>query len=93
MTKPNRFGAAVAKRTGPKPTPGSVGEVERKYTVKLTATVADAFDEDMLTVQRKLGRKVDKSEVVRVLLGMLHEDAALLDEVTLHVRDRDGMTA
>lgn len=55
--------------------------------MKLTATIADAFDEDMLTMQRRLGRKVDKSEIVRVLLGMLHEDAAFLDQVALRIRD------
>ena len=78
---PNRFGAAAAKRTGPTPTPGSDGEVVRKYTILLSTAVANALDEDVLNIRRKVGKKVDKSEVVRILVGMLHDDPTVSDAV------------
>lgn len=77
----NRFEAAVEKRKAPTPTPGSVGEKQRKYTLLLNSSVALDFDEDMVAVSRKVGRKVDKSEVVRALVGLLHTDPALIEQV------------
>ena len=76
----NRFGAATARRTGPKPTPGSDGEELRKYTVKLT-TLANQFDEDLLAIRRSIGKKVDKSEIVRILVTRLHDDPTLMAAV------------
>ncbi len=90
--KPNRFGAAVTKRTAPTPTPGSVGEQQRKYTVLLTHSIATDFDEDVLALYRTAGRKIDKSEALRVLLGLLHTDPQLAGDVA-HQLARDGMTA
>jgi len=78
----NRFGAAAAKRTGPTPTPGSDGEVVRKYTILLSTTIANGLDEDVLNIRRKVGKKVDKSEVMRILIGMLHDDPTLSDAIT-----------
>lgn len=80
--EPNRFGAAAAKRTGPTPPPGSNGELVRKYTILLSTTVANDLDEDVLNIRRKVGKKVDKSEVVRILIGMLHDDPTISDAVT-----------
>ena len=80
--RPNKFGAAVTKRSGPTPTPGSVGEKQRKYTILLTAAVATDFDEDMIALSRQAGRKVDKSEVVRTLVDLLHTDPTLLERVS-----------
>lgn len=77
----NKFGAAVTKRSRPTPTPGSVGERQRKYTILLNSAVAMDFDEDMLALSRKAGRKVDKSEVVRTLVDLLHTDPTLMDQV------------
>lgn len=77
----NKFGAAVTKRSGPTPTPGSVGEKQRKYTILLSSAVATDFDEDMVALSRRAGRKVDKSEVVRTLVDLLHTDPALLARV------------
>lgn len=77
----NRFGAAAALRTGPKPPPGSDGEELRKYTVKLTTTLANQFDEDLLAIRRSTGKKVDKSEIVRILVTLLHDDPTLMAAV------------
>lgn len=77
----NRFGAAAAKRTGPTPTPGSDGEAVRKYTILLSTTVANGLDEDVLNIRRKVGKKVDKSEIVRILISMLHDDPTISDAI------------
>lgn len=84
---PNRFGAAAAKRTGPTPTPGSDGELVRKYTILLSTTVANGLDEDVLGIRRRVGKKVDKSEVVRILIGMLHDDPTISDAVAARLVD------
>jgi hypothetical protein len=52
-----------------------------KYTVLLDDRLADAFDEKLLAVRRQMGRKVDKSQVVRELLALLDEDSTLLAQV------------
>lgn len=82
--KPNRFGAAVAKRTAP--LSGSVGETQRKYTLLLSNSVAMDLDEDMVTLSRAVGRKVDKSEVLRTLADLLHTDPGLLDQVAARLK-------
>lgn len=79
--KPNRFAVQVDKRTGPTPTPGSAGERMSKYTVLLSTRVAMELDEDLLRLRREAARKVDKSEVIRTLVGLLHSDDTLFDQV------------
>ena len=79
--KPNRFALQVDKRTGPAPTPGSAGERMSKYTVLLSARVAMELDEDVLRLRREAARKVDKSEVIRTLVDLLHTDDTLFDQV------------
>ncbi len=79
--KPNRFALQVDKRTGPVPTPGSAGERMSKYTVLLSTRVAMDLDEDVLRLRREAARKVDKSEVIRTLVDLLHTDTTLFDQV------------
>jgi hypothetical protein len=79
--KPNRFALQVDKRTGPTPPPGSAGERMSKYTVLLSARVAMELDEDVLRLRREAARKVDKSEVIRTLVDLLHTDDTLFDQV------------
>ena len=61
--------------------PGVGGGVARKYTVLLDDQVADAFDERLLAIRRQLGRKIDKSQVIRQLLTLLDEDPTLVAQV------------
>ncbi len=77
----NRFAVAAVKRTGPAPTPGSDHEVLRKYTLMMTTTLANQLDQDLLSIRRNLGRRADKSEVVRGLVEMLHDDPTVMAEV------------
>ncbi|MGI8459083.1 MAG: hypothetical protein ACR2LI_13355 [Propionibacteriaceae bacterium] len=88
MATANRFASAAAIRSGPTPTPGSVGEETRKYTLLLTTTAANQLDEDLLNVRRTVGKKIDKSEVIRALIGLLHDDPALVDKVVDRLSDR-----
>ncbi len=81
QAKPNRFSVQVDKRTGPTPPPGSAGERMSKYTVLLSTRVAMELDEDLLRLRREATRKVDKSEVIRALVGLLHSDDTLFDQV------------
>ena len=71
----NRFAAVAATRATPT-TSGSADAV-RKYTVLLTEPVAVDVDDDIARLRRQLGRRVDKSAVIRALLDLLHEDDEL----------------
>jgi len=72
---------AASKPIGSRPTLGPAEEQQRKYTLLLTNSVANDLDEDTLALSRTAGRKVDKSEVVRVLVGLLHSDPELRSRV------------
>lgn len=60
----------------------------RKYTVLLDDTTADAFDVRLLAIRRQVGRRVDKSEVVRELLALLDDDPTVTDQVVERLRLR-----
>ncbi len=77
-----RFGQVAAQRTAPAgPTSVPVAST-RTYTVLLDATIAADFDEDLLRLRRGTGKRIDKSQVVRELVSLLHEDPALMAEIT-----------
>ena len=52
-----------------------------KYTAMLDVETATAFDELALCARRVKGRKVEKSEIVRVLIMLASDDASLRDQV------------
>lgn len=94
------FGAAAAARrsrtadgtapeapTNKKASAGAV-TATRKYTLLLDGPGADAFDLRLLTIRRAVGRKVDKSEVIRELLAMLDDDETILGQVAERLRLR-----
>lgn len=77
-----RFGQVARQRTAPPaPVPAPAGST-RKYTVLLDAVIAADFDEDLLRLRRGTGKRIDKSQVVRELVSLLHEDPGLMAEVT-----------
>lgn len=57
-----------------------------KFTVQLDRQHADDFDAVVLVARRALGRRVDKSEVVRALIRLLVEDATLRSGVHEQLR-------
>jgi hypothetical protein len=66
----------------PQPKKGS------KYTAMLDGETAEAFDELALKARRVLGRRVDKSELIRVLIMLAADDASLRDQVIAEVEVR-----
>src|SRR5690349_3740909 len=51
------------------------------YTVRLNPETAASFDELALAARRKLGRRVDKSAIVRALVLLAADDASLRDQL------------
>lgn len=66
--------------------------VRNKYTVTLSEDDALLWDDVAMRLRRKLGRRVSKSEVLRVLVWIAADDAALLDQVADTVRRHNGGT-
>jgi hypothetical protein len=56
-----------------------------KYTAMLDADTAAEFDALALAARRRLGRKVDMSEIVRSLIRLAADDASLRDQVISEV--------
>jgi hypothetical protein len=56
-----------------------------KYTALLDVDTAAEFDGLALMARRKLGRKVDKSEIVRSLIRLAADDASLRDQMISEV--------
>jgi len=71
--------------------PVAVAENPRrsKFTVILDARDAEDFDAAVLTARRTLGRRVDKSELVRALIALLGRDVALRQEIYEVIRKRE----
>ena len=60
---------------------GTAKPVLSKYTALLDADTATEFDGLALAARRKLGRKVDKSALMRALIRLAADDASLRDQV------------
>src|SRR4051812_27031272 len=60
-----------------------------KYTANLDADTAAEFDALALAARRKLGRRVDKSEIMKALIRLAADDASLKDQVISEV-DKAG---
>lgn len=69
----------------PATTAGKPDKRPNKYTVLLDDRTAVAFDELALVARRKLGRRVDKSALLRALILLAADDASLRDQVIDHV--------
>lgn len=87
LDRPNRFSDA-AKRESSETTTSTEDQRKRKYTILLTAAMSADLEDDALTISRQVGRRVDKSDVLRALVAMLHADPTLVDEVSRHLRDQ-----
>jgi hypothetical protein len=48
-----------------------------KFTIIFERREAEVLDEFVLQARRHAGRKVDKSEIIRALLALVHEDPTL----------------
>lgn len=77
---PNKYAAAAGRRKPVVVSP-PIAPVQRKYTVLIEEDLSDAADAQLLVLRRKLGKRVDRSTVVRELLAMLVEDPSISDAV------------
>jgi hypothetical protein len=86
----DRFAAAAkrTRRSAPKPTPTMVAQ--RKYTVLIDSELADDFDGSLLHFRRQVGRRVDKSEVIRELVSLFNEDPTLAKQIAERLHAADG---
>ena len=60
-----------------------------KFTVLLGVDDALAFDEVALRVRRQLGRRADKSAIVRALIALAVEDDALTRQISDAIRQAE----
>ena len=78
-----------------KPSPVAATSIEKKtskYTLLLSDDDALMWDQLAMTLRRDLGRKIDKSAMVRALVYLAAEDEDLRRELTEVLR-REGVTA
>jgi hypothetical protein len=68
------------------PAPGTPDR--RKYTVRIDAGPADRFERAVLALTLEVGRKLDKSEVMRELAEMLADDQTVAKMVADRLRRR-----
>lgn len=57
-----------------------------KFTLIFRRVEAEALDEFLLRARRQLGRRVDKSQVVRALLDLAYTDPTLEQQLIDHLR-------
>jgi hypothetical protein len=61
-----------------------------KYTANLDADTAAEFDGLALTARRKLGRRVDKSDILKTLIHLAADDASLRDQLITQLGAAEG---
>jgi hypothetical protein len=61
-----------------------------KYTLLLDPEEAVSLDQLVLSARRQLGRRVDKSTLLRVLVTLAADDPALLAQVVGEIRRREA---
>jgi hypothetical protein len=61
-----------------------------KYTANLDADTAAEFDGLALTARRKLGRRVDKSDILKTLIHLAADDASLRDQLIAELGAAEG---
>lgn len=87
-TKPTtKTAAATSTRSTP-----AVAEKPSKYTVLLSDSDALMWDELAVTLRRDLGRRVDKSSIVRALVYLAAEDESLRRQLA-ETLNRENVTA
>lgn len=86
--------AATPSAVGPPVAVGAADDVAEtdekmsKYTALLDQETAAMFDQLALIARRKLGRKIDKSKLMRALIRLASDDASLRDQMLDEVGKR-----
>src|SRR4051794_10054557 len=79
--RPSASAADVASAAAPAGVGDKAKPKTTKYSIQLDDGDALRFDELALVARRKLGRRVDKSELLRALLLLAADDASLRDQL------------
>lgn len=66
------------------PAPGTPDR--RKYTVRIDAAPAERFERSALALSTEVGRKLDKSEIMRELAEALTDDPDLFATIATRLR-------
>lgn len=85
-----RFSRAADAPAEAPPSPASGQRRGSKFTVILAPGDAEDFDAVVLAARRALGRRVDKSEVIRALIRLLTEDDELQRQVRAALQGPPG---
>lgn len=81
--------AATRPRTAQRPlaAPPAPGVPDRrKYTVRIDSEAAERFERAVLSLTVAVGRKLDKSEVMRELAELLADDPAVARQIADRLR-------
>jgi len=70
--------------------PARTTPLTSKYTANLDADTAAEFDGLALTARRKLGRRVDKSDILKTLIHLAADDASLRDQMITQLGAAEG---
>lgn len=76
----------------PTPRPQPRSQQRSKYTLLLDPDPAADFDELATRLRRHLGRKVDKSEIIRSWIALTADDPALLHDLAQEIQARHNGT-
>jgi hypothetical protein len=86
--------AAEETGTAPPPSaerpPAKTAPPTSKYTANLDADTATEFDGLALAARRKLGRRVDKSDILKTLIRLAADDASLRDQLIAELGAVEG---
>jgi hypothetical protein len=77
--------AAAPQPAARKPAKRGVPDGTTKYSANLDADTAAEFDSLALIARRKLGRRVEKVEIMKALIRLAADDASLRDQVISEV--------
>ncbi len=87
----SQYAHAATARSTSRPSPHAPSPLtgpQVKYTVLLPQSTAQSFDERLLSIRREVGRRVDKSHVIRELLSLLEDDSELEAQVVERLKRR-----
>jgi hypothetical protein len=70
--------------------PARTTPLTSKYTANLDPDTAAEFDGLALTARRKLGRRVDKSDILKTLIHLAADDASLRDQMITQLGAAEG---
>lgn len=85
-TAQNAFAVAMQRKT-------ESAKIEQqnkisKFTALLNLEDANTFDHICLGVRRKIGRRVHKVDILRVLISLSADDQTLLNQIAEELRDQ-----